>query len=158
MGWYRKRRRPMPAELNTEITGTTNGISRDSMKEAHRTGYMDKVDFDHELAAAIGGNRVYASEEDLRVCQPCTKECGVVQVDVVLRKVIQESDFSESIKRGKPLKDWTEEEKEASRKRILLHRMTVAASALAAFSEEERQEILEMAKTLPHPFKRSGSN
>ena len=59
-------------------------------------GYMDKVDFDYELGAAKGGNRVYPSQKDLEECQPCTQECGIVEVEVRLKRVIAESDFSKS--------------------------------------------------------------
>ena len=63
--------------------------------------YMDKVDFDHELGAALGGNEVFPSIEDLKNNKPCTQQCGIVEVEIKLKKVIRESDFSESIKKWK---------------------------------------------------------
>ena len=88
-----------------------------------RTGYMDKVDFDEELGNALGGNKIYPSEEDLRHQKPCTKQCGVVKVEVRAVEVIQESDFASSLARtpeniafseamkehrrsGRPIPDW----------------------------------------------------
>lgn len=59
-----------------------------------RICYMDKVDFDHELGVAGGGNKLFASVKDLEEHKPCTWECGIVEVEVRLRKVIRESDFS----------------------------------------------------------------
>lgn len=53
--------------------------------------YMCKTDYDYELGYAAGGNRVHPSIEDLRRCHPCVDSCGIVEVEVILRKVIQES-------------------------------------------------------------------
>jgi hypothetical protein len=58
------------------------------------TGFMCKVDWDHELGAALGGNTVFASEADLIANKKCTDECGIVEVEVRLKRVIRESDFS----------------------------------------------------------------
>lgn len=54
-------------------------------------GYMCKTDFDYELGYASGGTRVHPSIEDLKRCSPCVDSCGIVEVEVILRKVIQES-------------------------------------------------------------------
>jgi len=58
------------------------------------TGYMCKVDWDHELGEALGGNTVYPSQADLISNKKCTDECGIVEVEIRLKRVIQESDFS----------------------------------------------------------------
>lgn len=58
------------------------------------TGFMCKVDWDHELGAALGGNNIFASEADLIANKKCTDECGIVEVEVRLKRVIRESDFS----------------------------------------------------------------
>lgn len=75
--------------------------------------YMDKVDFDHEIGAALGGNRVYPSIKDLEKNQPCTKQCGIVEVEVRLKRVIRESDFSESIRKWKQRKQEQSSSREA---------------------------------------------
>lgn len=52
-------------------------------------GYMDKIDFDCELGSACGETSIYPSVEDLKKHSPCVKNCGIVEVEVRLRKVIQ---------------------------------------------------------------------
>jgi hypothetical protein len=53
-------------------------------------GYMDLTDFECELGAAMGGNRVFPSVDDLRRCKSgCIDECGIVEVEVRFRRVIQ---------------------------------------------------------------------
>lgn len=59
------------------------------------TGYMCKVDWECELGAAMGGNHVYPSVEDLKRHRSCVEQCGIVEVRVYCSRVIQESDFSE---------------------------------------------------------------
>lgn len=54
-------------------------------------GYMCKTDFEYELGFAAGGTTVYSSIEDLRVNRKCVDSCGIVEVEVILRSVIQES-------------------------------------------------------------------
>lgn len=58
---------------------------------------MDKVDFDHELGNALGGNRIYSSIEDLKNRNECWPECGIVEVKVSLVRVVQEGDFDTEI-------------------------------------------------------------
>jgi len=64
------------------------------------TGYMCKVDWDYEIGGASGGNRIYPSINDLRKCRKCVDSCGIVEVEVRLKRVVQESDFSENIERA----------------------------------------------------------
>jgi len=72
-------------------------------------GYMDKVDFDYELGGAKGGNRIFPSVKDLEENKKCVKSCGIVEVEVRLRRVIRESNFDEEIeearKKAKQKKD-----------------------------------------------------
>jgi len=65
-----------------------------------RVGYMDKVDFDYELGNAKGGNKVFPSIKDLKENKPCIEECGIVEVEIKLRQVVQETDFSERIEKA----------------------------------------------------------
>ncbi len=57
-------------------------------------GYMCGVDWDHELGEALGGNVVYPSESDLIANKHCTDECGIVEVEIRLKRRVKESDFS----------------------------------------------------------------
>lgn len=43
-------------------------------------GWMCKVDFDYELGASLGGNKIYSSEKDCRRHRPYVEECGVTHV------------------------------------------------------------------------------
>lgn len=52
-------------------------------------GYMDLIDFECELGAAMGGNTVYPSIEDLKEHKGCVESCGIVEVEVRARKIIQ---------------------------------------------------------------------
>ena len=70
--------------------GNTNMNKDDSVV----SGFMCKVDWDYELGAALGGNNIFASEADLIANKKCTDECGIVEVEVRLKRVISESDFS----------------------------------------------------------------
>lgn len=54
-----------------------------------RTGYMCRVDFEFELGAALGGNVIFPDIEDLRAHRKCVDECGIVEVEVRLKKLIE---------------------------------------------------------------------
>lgn len=45
-------------------------------------GYMCSVDWECELGAASGGNRVFPSVEDLKRNHKCWEGCGIVEVKV----------------------------------------------------------------------------
>ena len=54
-------------------------------------GYMDLTDFECELGAAKGGNRVFSSIEDCKKNKKnCIEECGIVEVKVEAIRIIQE--------------------------------------------------------------------
>ncbi len=57
-------------------------------------GYMCGVDWDHELGQALGGNVIYPSKADLIANKKCTDECGIVEVEVRLKKIIKKQDHS----------------------------------------------------------------
>lgn len=63
-------------------------------------GYMDKVDWDWELGAASGGNRVFPSVKDLKNHKPCWQECGIVEVEVRLKRIVRHGNFHRLAKRG----------------------------------------------------------
>ena len=57
---------------------------------------MCKIDFDHELSNAKGGNIIYPDLEDLKEHHDCWESCGVVEVEVTLVQVIhEEKDFDD---------------------------------------------------------------
>lgn len=58
---------------------------------SHRIGYMDKIDYDHELGNAAKGSIVYPSIESLRENKHCVAECGIVKVKVELLEVVDET-------------------------------------------------------------------
>lgn len=52
-------------------------------------GYMCLIDFECEIGAASGGNKVYPSIEDCRANRGCTNSCGIVEVEVRSRRIVQ---------------------------------------------------------------------
>lgn len=52
-------------------------------------GFMCMVDWEFELGDAVGGNSVYGSVPDLKKHRKCWKECGIVEVEVRLRRVVR---------------------------------------------------------------------
>lgn len=47
-----------------------------------RYGYMDLVDYQHEVGEALGGNKIYPDIEDLKENNSCWQECGIVKVEI----------------------------------------------------------------------------
>jgi len=62
-------------------------------KVQSRKGFMCQVDFMHELGEATGGNRIFPTIKELKKYYPCVAECGIVEVEVTLKKVRQESNY-----------------------------------------------------------------
>ncbi len=56
-------------------------------------GFMCKVDAECELGGAMGGNRVYPTEADLRRNAKCVDECGIRKVHIILGEVVQEGNY-----------------------------------------------------------------
>lgn len=108
--------------------------------------YMDKVDWDYEVGGASGGNKVYPSIDDLELCKPCVASCGIVEVELKLRRIIEESDFSERISAAKGKKKLSKEEAqekfEETKKRRELH---LTALQLAKLPPEQIQDIMRRA-------------
>ena len=63
----------------------------DNELELSRVGYMCKTDFTWELGAALDGNTVYPSVEDLKKNRKCWEECGIVKVKILLEEVVTKS-------------------------------------------------------------------
>lgn len=55
--------------------------------------FMCKVDFENELGAAMGGVTIYPSIEDARKNRKCIDACGLVEVEVRLKRVVIEENF-----------------------------------------------------------------
>ncbi len=58
-------------------------------------GYMCLTDFECELGGAEGGVAVYTSVEGLRNRRGCVDRCGIVEVEVRARRVVQEASYDD---------------------------------------------------------------
>lgn len=58
-------------------------------------GFMCKIDFEDELGAACGGNKIFPSVEDLKANKRCAESCGIVEVEVRFVRIVQPERFSE---------------------------------------------------------------
>lgn len=56
-------------------------------------GFMCKVEWEHDFPDSNDGGKVYVTLEDLKRNSPCVDQCGIVEVEVKLVRVVQESDF-----------------------------------------------------------------
>jgi len=54
-------------------------------------GYMDKIDFDCEVGGNPNGNIFFTSIEDLQRERTCSEFCGIVEIEIRLKRVVQES-------------------------------------------------------------------
>ena len=66
-------------------------MMRDNDNENVVTGYMCMIDWECEIGAASGGNKIYPSIEDLKASHTCWEGCGIVEVKVHFSKVICEA-------------------------------------------------------------------
>jgi hypothetical protein len=57
-------------------------------QESFRIGYVDLVDYQHEIGEAAGGNTIYASAGDLKKHQSCWEGCGIAKVKVYLDEIV----------------------------------------------------------------------
>jgi hypothetical protein len=71
-------------------------MNRDNDEDPFVIGYMCLVDFECELGMASDGNTIYPSIEACKKYRPCTHSCGIVEVAVLFRKIVQEPDDYES--------------------------------------------------------------
>lgn len=62
----------------------------DERADAPVVGYMCLTDYWHELGAHDKPQRVYSTEEDLREARSCVATCGIAEVEVRLRRVVQD--------------------------------------------------------------------
>jgi hypothetical protein len=59
-------------------------------------GYMCRVDWECELGMAEGGNVIYPGIEDCKRVRKCTTACGIVEVSVSFRKIVEEGADNEA--------------------------------------------------------------
>jgi hypothetical protein len=57
------------------------------------TAYMCGVDWECEIGQHCHGVEIYRSIEDLRANKTCTHECGIVEVEVTIKKTVQPQDI-----------------------------------------------------------------
>ena len=53
-------------------------------------GYMDKNDFDCEVGDNPNGNIFFTSIEDLKREMTCSEFCGIVEIEIRLKRVVKE--------------------------------------------------------------------
>ena len=71
-----------------------------------RTGYMDDVDFTHELGEAMGGNSIYSSVRDLKENNECWDGCGIVKVEVKFLEQITKADWKKGAMTAKECEEY----------------------------------------------------
>jgi hypothetical protein len=71
---------PPAPELIERFTGDADKFSV--------TGYMCAIDWEHEIGNAPKGSAIYPSIEALKRKHDCWEECGIVEVEVTIKKTI----------------------------------------------------------------------
>lgn len=51
-------------------------------------GYIDRVDFEHELSEVSGGVKIFSSVDDIKRHISHIEECGIVKVKVELEEIV----------------------------------------------------------------------
>jgi hypothetical protein len=64
----------------------------DERSDAPVIGYMCLTDYWHELGETEKPGQVYSSIGDLRDARPCVATCGIAEVEVRLRRIVQDPD------------------------------------------------------------------
>jgi hypothetical protein len=54
-----------------------------------KTGFMCRTDFEHELTY-VACTTIYADLEDVKCFRKCWEECGIVEVEVSVLRVVTE--------------------------------------------------------------------
>lgn len=57
-------------------------------------GYMCKVVWEHDFQDSGDPGTIHTCLDKLRQDSPCVHQCGIVEVEVRLVQIVQESDFS----------------------------------------------------------------
>lgn len=64
-------------------------MGRDNDEDEFVVGYMCLTDFEYELGMASDGNTVFPEIESCRKYRKCTDSCGIVEVEVRARRIVQ---------------------------------------------------------------------
>ena len=59
-----------------------------------KKGFMDKTDFDFELENVSEGTKVFPTVKALKENMKCVDECGIVEVEIKLVRVVEEGKIS----------------------------------------------------------------
>lgn len=59
--------------------------------------YMCGVDWQHHTLSDMRGTLVYPSISELKEGRPCVAECGIVEVEIKVRRWVQPQDFSAAL-------------------------------------------------------------
>ena len=62
-----------------------------------RRGFMDMVEFQHELGEVLGGNKIYPSVEDLKEYILHWDSCGIVEVEVRMVREVEPQDLMRGV-------------------------------------------------------------
>lgn len=57
-----------------------------------KIGYLCSTDYEFELESAAGGVKIFSSINDLKKNRKCWEECGIIEVEIVQKKVIVEGE------------------------------------------------------------------
>lgn len=52
-------------------------------------GYMCRIDWECEIGQASDGNKIYPSIDDLKRHHDCAEQCGIVEVQVSLLRIVE---------------------------------------------------------------------
>lgn len=66
-----------------------NSVALWAEEDGSVIGYMCRTDWECELGAACRGNVVYPSIFDLKQNRTCYAGCGIVEVAVTLRRIVE---------------------------------------------------------------------
>ena len=66
------------------------GLTSPTRSRNSKIGYMCAVDFTHHLGNDSQPQKVYVSYEDLKAKRKCLEQCGALEVEVTIKKVLSE--------------------------------------------------------------------
>lgn len=73
----------------TERSQTTNPAAMWQEEDGSVIGYMCRIDWECEIGASMRGTRIYPSLEDLRRERSCVADCGIVEVEVRIKRLVE---------------------------------------------------------------------
>lgn len=89
--WRAGVRKAIKQRFNKRIRKEWKGMDAWSANEDGAViGYMCAIDWEYELGLNFIGNRIYPSIDALREGHKCADDCGIVEVEVRLRRIVTE--------------------------------------------------------------------